>query len=53
LLDPLSGLSQESFWPTLDSLKNMLVQSGYRTVRVVQDQPQHPHGPAVTLAAQA
>jgi SAM-dependent methyltransferase len=53
LLDPLSGLSQESFWPTLDSLKDMLVQSGYRTVRVVQDQPQHPHGPAVTLAAQA
>lgn len=51
--DPLSGLSQESFWPTLDCLKAMLAQEGFTGIHVVEDQAEHPHGPAVTLAATA
>ncbi|MGH8501277.1 MAG: class I SAM-dependent methyltransferase [Gammaproteobacteria bacterium] len=51
LRDPLSGMSKESFWPTLTSLKAMLTQKGFGNVHVIEDDPKHPHGPAVTLAA--
>ncbi|MBA2490915.1 MAG: class I SAM-dependent methyltransferase [Gammaproteobacteria bacterium] len=51
--DPLSGMSQESFWPTLPALEQMLRHSGYNEVRIIHDDAQHPHGPAVTLAATA
>lgn len=53
LRDPLSGLSKESFWPTLTSLKAMLAQNGFAKTHVIEDDPKHPHGPAVTLAATA
>lgn len=51
LHDPLSGLSEASFWPTLESLKLILAERGFPYVRVIRDSPKHPHGPAVTLAA--
>jgi hypothetical protein len=51
LQDPLSGLSAQSFWPTLDSLRNMLVRNGFRAIQVIEDNPGHPNGPAVTLTA--
>lgn len=51
--DPLSGLSVQSFWPTLESLKDMLMQNGFGSVRIIDDHPGHPHGPCVTLAAVA
>ena len=51
LQDPLSGLSVNSFWPSMASLRAILTQSGYRTIRVIEDNAQHPHGPSVTLAA--
>lgn len=53
LRDPLSGMSKESFWPTLAFLKTMLSQHGYDKVHVIEDDPKHPHGPATTLAATA
>lgn len=53
LRDPLSGLSKESFWPTLPSLKVMLAQNGFAKTHVIEDDAKHPHGPAVTLAATA
>ena len=49
--DPLSGLSKKCFWPTLDSLVTMLEKNGFASVRIIKDDPNHPHGPAVTLAA--
>jgi hypothetical protein len=51
LLDPLSGLSKKSFWPTLGSLINMLTGSGLRTIYLIENNSEHPHGAAVTLAA--
>jgi SAM-dependent methyltransferase len=49
--DPLSGMSGESFWPTLPALERMLRQSGYSSIHIIHDDVKHPHGPAVTLAA--
>jgi SAM-dependent methyltransferase len=49
--DPLSGLSQTSFWLTLPALTGRLEQNGYR-VRELDRNMAHPHGPIVTLAAQ-
>lgn len=51
LQDPLSGLSKNSFWPTLDSLKKMLRENGFKTINIIEDNRDHPHGPAVTLTA--
>ena len=51
LLDPLSGLSKKSFWPTLGSLISMLTRSGFRTVHLIGNELDHPQGLAVTLAA--
>jgi methyltransferase family protein len=48
--DPLSGLSQSSFWMTLPALTGRLEQNGYR-VRELDRNMAHPHGPIVTLAA--
>jgi hypothetical protein len=48
--DPLSGLSQSSFWMTLPALAGRLEQNGYR-VRELDRNMAHPHGPIVTLAA--
>jgi hypothetical protein len=49
--DPLSGLSRKCFWPTFDSLLAMLRKYGFMSVRLINKDPKHPHGPAVTLAA--
>ncbi len=47
----LSGLSPDSFWPTLGSLCNMLTNSGFSRVHLLNNHPTHPNGPAVTVAA--
>ena len=49
--DPLSGLSKKSFWPTLGSLISMLTQNGFKTVYLIENQLDHRHGFAITLAA--
>ncbi len=51
LEDVLSGLSPDSFWPTLGSLCTMLTVNGYSEVRIFENDAAHIHGPAVTLAA--
>ncbi len=51
LEDPLSGMSPTSFWPTLDGLQTMLRDHGYAEIRLIQDNPNNPHGPAITLSA--
>ncbi|MEO5755093.1 MAG: class I SAM-dependent methyltransferase [Chthoniobacterales bacterium] len=47
----LSGLSPDSFWPSLGSLCNMLTTSGFSRLHLLDSQPDHPNGPAVTIAA--
>jgi hypothetical protein len=49
--DPLSGLSQTSFWLTLPALVGRLEQNGYRVCELDRNMA-HPHGPIVTLAAE-
>jgi hypothetical protein len=49
--DALSGLSPDSFWPTLGSLYNMLTDFGFSEVRLVENDPKHANGPAVAIAA--
>ena len=47
----LSGLSPDSFWPTLGSLCHMLTQSGYARIHLLTNNFKHSNGPAVTIAA--
>ena len=47
----LSGLSPESFWPTLGSLCSMLTHAGFARIHLLQNNLDHPNGSAVTLAA--
>lgn len=49
--EPLSGLSPDSFWPTLGSLCTMLTTHGFSEVRLLANDLEHEHGPAVTMAA--
>ena len=49
--EPLSGLSATATWLTLDSLRELLVASGYESVEVIYDDPSHANGPAVTIGA--
>lgn len=49
--DPLSGVSRKSFWPTLGSLLALLTENGYDSIRILENNPHHPNGPSVTLAA--
>jgi SAM-dependent methyltransferase len=49
--DPLSGLSAQSFWPTLPALVDRLRAAGFANVETIRDEPDHPHGPTITLAA--
>ena len=51
LADPLSGMSPDSFWPTLDGLQDMLREHGFKQIDLIEDVPSHPQGPAITLAA--
>ncbi len=46
---PTSGLSPQSFWPTLPRLLIWLGEAGWEW-QVITSNPQHPNGPAVTLA---
>ena len=48
--DPLSGMSERSFWPTRDALLDLLRAQGYSRIEVEGDWP-HPNGPLVNLAA--
>jgi ubiquinone/menaquinone biosynthesis C-methylase UbiE len=50
-LDPLSGLSQKSFWPTLESLQSMLYNSGFKAVKLVETDEHHQNGPITTITA--
>jgi len=50
-LDPLSGLSKKSFWLSLGSLINLLTISGYKEIKIIENDLRHAKGPAVTLAA--
>lgn len=50
-MDPLSGLSPTSFWPTLNALRDMLRQAGFIKLQILGDDREHPNGPCVTLAA--
>ena len=49
--EPLSGMSATATWLTLDSLRALLVASGYGSVEVIYDDPGHANGPAVTIGA--
>lgn len=49
--EPLSGLSAHSFWFTLGSLINALTRSGYDRIEIIDNDPNHPAGHAVTLGA--
>ena len=51
--ETLSGLSPDSFWPTLGSLCNMLTTCGFSRVHLLHNHLDHPNGPAVTMAAYA
>lgn len=51
MIDPLSGMSQQSFWPTLDALRAMLSRYSFGNIQIIEDDPYHQNGPCVTLAA--
>ena len=51
LKDVLSGLSAKSFWPTREALLAMLARHNFAATEIVEDDPGHMHGPAITLAA--
>jgi protein-L-isoaspartate O-methyltransferase len=49
--EPLSGMSSTATWLTLDSLRDVLVTSGYKKIEVIHNDPAHANGPAVTIGA--
>lgn len=49
--EPLSGLSLSSFWPTREELLRMIADAGFPNQTILEEQPFHPHGPALTLVA--
>jgi SAM-dependent methyltransferase len=49
--DPLSGLSERSFWPTKTALLDLLRATGYGAIEITSDY-EHPNGPLLSLAAQ-
>ena len=49
--EPLSGMSSTATWLTLDSLRDVLAESGYTKIEVIHDDPAHANGPAVTIGA--
>jgi hypothetical protein len=48
--DPLSGLSDRSFWPTFDSLLEMFRRYGFTKIEIINRNLDHIHGPETTLA---
>jgi SAM-dependent methyltransferase len=49
--EALSGLSADSFWPTLGSLCTMLTEHGFSELRLLENDLRQKNGYAVTLAA--
>jgi len=49
--EPLSGMSSTASWLTLDSLRDVLMASGYKKIDVIYNDPAHANGPAVTIGA--
>jgi len=49
--EPLSGLSPTATWLTLGSLISTLTASGYNSVQIIFNDPEHPSAPAVTIGA--
>ena len=49
--DPLSGLSEKSFWVSRASLIKMLEKYGFSHVNVYEDIKNHEHGAAIILGA--
>ncbi len=50
LWEPLSGLRPASFWPRRPDLLRMLADAGFVDASVVDDRPDHEHGPAITIS---
>ena len=50
-VDPLSGLSPQSFWPTLGSLCYMLWKNGFTHITLLEIKPHHDIGSCISLAA--
>jgi SAM-dependent methyltransferase len=49
--ESLSGMSASATWLTLDSLRTLLARSGYERIDIIDDDPAHANGPAVTIGA--
>ena len=49
--DPQSGLCSTAFWPTLEELYRLLLESGYESVETLSHLPDNRHGPRVHIAA--
>lgn len=49
--DSLSGMSENSFWPTFEGLEQMLRKVGFTQIEHLQHRKDHPNGPLVTLIA--
>lgn len=49
--EPLSGMSPTATWLTLPSLRELLARSGYKQIDIIEDDPGHANGPAVTMGA--
>jgi SAM-dependent methyltransferase len=49
--EPLSGMSPTATWLTLDSLRGVLTACGYSRIEIIEDDPAHANGPAVTIGA--
>lgn len=53
LADPLSGMSETSFWPLEEELERMLVEAGFDQVDKCDKEASHPHGPAILWRCRA
>lgn len=51
--EPLSGLSDTAFWPTLGSLIKLLSASGYHSIEILKNDVKHQNVAAATMAAGA
>lgn len=49
--EPLSGMSDTAFWPTLGSLLKLLTESGYSNIHILRNDLTHAHTAAVTIGA--
>lgn len=51
LIKPLSSMSPASFWPTRESLEEMLADYGFTQTMIIEDNHDHENGPAIALIA--